>query len=369
MTQIAWTSPVTSKLLLEGSAQLGPYFWWGGTQKNSYDTTMIPVQDNGGLIPGLNYRSSNWADHTGFTNILQGSASYITGSHSAKFGIRYHANDSTFPKNYYNDSLLKYNFQSGVPYQLTMYADQASSQQQHQGMFSLYAQDRWTFGRLTLQGGLRFERLADHFDSAADGTEPVPADRRRVPRPGRPPQSEGPAAEVRHDLRCVRQREDRGEVLHGRVRHDDEHRQRVAELQPGRNRTLHLQHHANLDRRERRLRRQLQSAESSVANGRMRAPMATAAARESILRDDQLADSRSIRTTTSGWNKREHSWDLSLAISQQIAPRVSVDVTYNRRSWGNLQSTVNRNLTPDRLRFVHVQGADGSKAAGQRRRR
>src|SRR5438132_13746936 len=37
MTQFSWTSPVTSRLLLEANAQLGPYFWWGGTQKNSYD--------------------------------------------------------------------------------------------------------------------------------------------------------------------------------------------------------------------------------------------------------------------------------------------------------------------------------------------
>ena len=50
-----------------------------------------------------------------------------------------------------------------------MYADQASSQQQHQGMIALYAQDRWTLGRLTLQGGLRFERLADHFDQQQMG--------------------------------------------------------------------------------------------------------------------------------------------------------------------------------------------------------
>src|SRR6185295_1279019 len=40
--------------------------------------------------------------------------------------------------------------------------------------------------------------------------------------------------------------------------------------------------------------------------------------------------------TTSGWNTREHSWDLSAGVTQQIAPRVSVEVNYIHRSWGNL---------------------------------
>ena len=56
--------------------------------------------------------------------------------------------------------------------------------------------------------------------------------------------------------------------------------------------------------------------------------------------------SRSIRTRPSGWNKREYSWDLTAGITQEIAPRVSLEVEYIRRSWGNLKTTVNRALTP-----------------------
>ena len=123
LTQLSWTSPVTSRLLLEANAQLGPYFWWGSRQKNAFDSTLIPVQENGGAFPGINYRAANWSGHTGFTNIVQGSASYITGSHSAKFGFRYHDNDANYPINFYNNSQLKYIFQDGVPNQVTVYAD------------------------------------------------------------------------------------------------------------------------------------------------------------------------------------------------------------------------------------------------------
>ena len=47
-----------------------------------------------------------------------------------------------------------------------------------------------------------------------------------------------------------------------------------------------------------------------------------------------------------GWNTREYSWDLTAGITQEIAPRVSLQVDYVRRSWGNLPATINDALTP-----------------------
>jgi hypothetical protein len=48
---------------------------------------------------------------------------------------------------------------------------------------------------------------------------------------------------------------------------------------------------------------------------------------------------------TGGWNAREYSWDMNAGITQEIAPRVSAEVNYVRRSWGNLTATVNRAWT------------------------
>src|SRR4029079_4922427 len=181
--------------------QFGPNFWWGAQQKNPYDATTIPASDaaitvvtpNGPVtFTNLNYRSANWSGHTGFTRVMQGSVSYVTGSHSAKFGARFHQNDSTFPKNYYNGAQMTYQLSGGVvdpannihtpgaPTQLTMFADQrceprtpppmlatvadqGSQQRQQQQIFALYAQDRWTLNRLSVQAGLRYEHLGDHF--------------------------------------------------------------------------------------------------------------------------------------------------------------------------------------------------------------
>ena len=37
---------------------------------------------------------------------------------------------------------------------------------------------------------------------------------------------------------------------------------------------------------------------------------------------------------------------MTLGVTQQIAPRISVEVDYIRRTWGNLKTTINRALTP-----------------------
>jgi hypothetical protein len=349
MTQIGWTSPVTTKLLLEVNTQLGPYFWWGGTQKNPYDATTIPVNETAGLIPGLNYRSSDWSDHTGFTNIIQGSLSYVTGSHSAKFGVRYMANDSTFPKNYYNNAQLHYQFTNGVPNQFTMYADQASQQQQHQGMTALYAQDRWTVGRLTLQGGLRFERLVDHFAQQQMGpniflpnavvfpAQDGPLDHKDLqPRMGATYDVFGNGkTAVKFFL---------GEYVTTVNTVDEWINFSPAGLGHFVSSTSRTWTDANhdfvpncnlLDQSDQNdpLLPGYNPAKDSCGPGNpfFGKPF-------SPLTVDPAA--------TTGWNTREHSWDLSAGVSQQLAPRVSVDVTYNRRSWGNIATTINRALTP-----------------------
>jgi hypothetical protein len=60
-----------------------------------------------------------------------------------------------------------------------------------------------------------------------------------------------------------------------------------------------------------------------------------------------------------GWNTREYSWDLTTGVTQEIAPRVSLQVDYVRRSWGNLPATINRAWTPaDFDTFVYNAPSD-----------
>ena len=57
---------------------------------------------------------------------------------------------------------------------------------------------------------------------------------------------------------------------------------------------------------------------------------------------------------------------LAVGVTQQIAPRVSVEVDYIRRSWGNLTAEVNRAWTPadfDTFLYTVPSGSDGCLAA------
>jgi hypothetical protein len=47
-----------------------------------------------------------------------------------------------------------------------------------------------------------------------------------------------------------------------------------------------------------------------------------------------------------GWGVRSYDWQFGVAVQQQIAPRVALDISYNRRWWGNFFLTDNLALGP-----------------------
>jgi hypothetical protein len=182
--QGTWTSTATNKLLLE--AGLGTYMSrWGGNEMPGNPTKgLVRVVEqcpaatgcdaNGG-IAGLTYRSANYASNEMKNINWRGSASYVTGTHSMKFGYQGHYH-ITNDKNFTNSQNLAFRVANGIPNQITENLLGAYTVQNRTRLDAFYAQEQWTRNRWTFSGALRFDYARSHFpEQTIDPTRFLPS--------------------------------------------------------------------------------------------------------------------------------------------------------------------------------------------------
>ena len=51
-------------------------------------------------------------------------------------------------------------------------------------------------------------------------------------------------------------------------------------------------------------------------------------------------------SVSEGWGKRPYNWEYSVSVQHELLPRVSVDLGYYRRVFGNFTVTDNQDITP-----------------------
>jgi hypothetical protein len=172
-----WTSPITNRLLIEASG-IHRVERWGnmhlqtgkGDNIDAITPGMISVTDNPNPVTGgsLTYRSAAAYNNSWNWNIhYRAAASYITGSHNFKVGFNnaflHHENtDYTDPSAPYS-----YNFANGIPNQITYRVTPRTIQVNVDYDFGIFAQDRWTIGRWTLSGGIRYDAFANSYPEQA----------------------------------------------------------------------------------------------------------------------------------------------------------------------------------------------------------
>jgi hypothetical protein len=181
VNQAIWTAPMTNKLLLE--AGFTRFMFRGGTTGRPAPDgilDMIQVTEQSTLInaaTGLPYApranfvyrgvataNPNYAN----PNSWRASASYVTGSHEMKVGYQ---GSYIRVKNWFlvNEQQLAYRFSQGTPNQITWRLPEWH-QSDRTATGSLYVQDKWTRGRLTLQGALRYDRAWSFTPADHNGT-------------------------------------------------------------------------------------------------------------------------------------------------------------------------------------------------------
>jgi hypothetical protein len=171
-----WTSPVTSKLLLEAAVGT-TYYQWGGREldpnptENFIQVVNLTQAITPSVTSSMRYGSQSWLDNKTSGTNWNFTASYVTGGHSLKFG--YQGNMWKDDREFHtNSQSLGYVAISlpGVPFfpisineYINPYTVNASARQD-----SFFAQDQWTHGRLTLQGALRYDHPWSWFPAQTE---------------------------------------------------------------------------------------------------------------------------------------------------------------------------------------------------------
>ena len=271
------------------------------------------LNNNNTRVPNFAYRAA---------------VAYVTGSHSFKTGFnRTHGYQETTN---YNLNPLAFQFNGGVPNQLTMRANPVTSRNHLDNDLGIFAQDKWTLKRTTVNLALRYDHFASSFPEQMVGPAHAGADAEfRVPGPGQP-ELERHHLPDRADLRPARQRQDggQGDVQQVPARADPEPAWQRSE--PGQHDGHHGEPH--LERCSTATSCPTATCSTSRPNGEclgINNPLFGSAARSATF-DDILRR---------GYGNRETNWEFSAGVQHEVLPRVSVDVGYFRRIWKNFRVT------------------------------
>jgi hypothetical protein len=193
---VKWTSPMSSRLLLEAGYSYTAFDWLGApmpgveqprgtplwyvktrktdTQRQVDDECAFTAQNS--AVPGCTTWGSNQIQRQDNTrHVFQGVLSYVTGSHSFKFGYNHEIGPDGRMGNTHNGDLYQ-NYTAGQPSSVDVWNTPLEAPGIVNYDSGLFMQDTWTFKRLTLNPGLRIEWFSAGMGAVAvDGGRFVPA--------------------------------------------------------------------------------------------------------------------------------------------------------------------------------------------------
>jgi hypothetical protein len=355
ITQATWSSPVSNKLLLEaGFSQFASRF--GGQIPGGALSNFIPVQEQSTLAgtPVGNFTYRGWASAASneqFHNVWRASATYVTGAHSLKIGYQ-----AAFQiqKNFQNaGSQVRYVFNAatapapGVPNPIQVELRDAPFSSSNRTRFdAIYAQDQWTHKRLTLQGGIRYEHAWSWFPGVENG---ITADNQFGSK-FLFPDTQGVTGY--HDI-TPRMGASYDVFGNGKT----SVKANVSKyLQAANNDAQYTIANPAVTFQQTTTRAWTDNNKDFVVDCDLKNPAAQSPATTGSIDtcgpwlNSNFGNPFSTTTVNPdvlhGWGIRPYDWQWGVSVQQEIAPRVSVDVSYNRRWWGNFFFTDNRAIGP-----------------------
>jgi hypothetical protein len=178
VTQATWSSPLTSRLLLEAGFSRFQYLWAGfGEVPPDGLKSLIPVTEQSTIYGLANFSYRGLYDPLGFAfadndanpNTWRMTASYVTGAHNMKVGYQ-GSYQKSLQARVANSTQLRYTFNNAAPNAVSYYIAPRWEQNDRTESQSLFAQDQWTIGRATLQGAVRYDRAWSWAPAEHNGT-------------------------------------------------------------------------------------------------------------------------------------------------------------------------------------------------------
>jgi len=164
-----WTSPITSRLLLEAG---------GGFVNKDYVTYTQPGINP--LNPAYTERSTgiSWGNLTqtyghnaSHQYNARFAASYVTGSHALKVGMTFMHTWANTTSDFTNNG-VSLQLLNGVPNQVTVFATPLSFVESMKANVGLFGQDQWTIKHVTINAGVRFDYYNAYVPAGAAGPGP-----------------------------------------------------------------------------------------------------------------------------------------------------------------------------------------------------
>ena len=341
LVTVTYAAPLNNRILLDAGFAHKPEDWGYFEPEGGNDAAaLIGVND---LASGIFYRGPRGYFGTSMRfrselmdNSWRAAVSYITGAHALKFGYQDHAGRM---HNFYNVAVagdLSYTFNNTVPVQITQRSPYEAQTYVHDG--GIYAQDRWTIGRLTANVGLRFDFYRTSYPTQTLGPNEYTPNR-NVTFPADDVASLNdltPKLGVAYDL-----------FGNGRTAVKASYSRYVQQMSYGGTfgeaatpplRTVQsvTRSWTDLDRDYvpdcDLLNLQPNGGECGIVNN--------------LAYGNPVPSTTYDPDTLSGYGKRGYNWETSVSVQHQLPSNVSVDVGYFRRWYGRFLATDNLALAP-----------------------